>query len=134
MKALSYAISMTATVAASLLAPASPGLARDASTCAAGGEASGYPTFCAIPQPPHDVRTPGQFKAAVVATRSAGRAMVRSSQAGGWSLSEGDAAAFLAKARAEATPPPPMTSPDDEGPAAFSRAARAAATPPPRPH
>jgi hypothetical protein len=131
MKALASAISMTALAALASTARAPAALA-EGSGCAAGA-ASGYPTFCAIPLPPHDVRTPAQFKTAVVAVRLSGRSVTRDADAGGWSLAEGAAAAFGAEARAEAAPPPPMTSPDSDA-ADFARAARQATTPPPRPH
>jgi hypothetical protein len=133
MKALAYAISMTVAAASASSALVPPAATADAAPCAATAAGAGYPVFCAIPQPPHDVRTPAQFKAAVLALRSAGRTMVRAGDAGGWSLRDGETTAFGEAAEAEAAAPPPMTPPGSDA-TDFARAAREAATPPPRPH
>lgn len=93
---------------------------------------AGYPNFCSIPQPPTDVRTAAEFKTAVVEARAAGRSLTRATSRMAWSLSPGEAGPFAAEARAEATPPPPMTPPGDA--AEFARRAREEATPPPKPH
>jgi hypothetical protein len=131
MKALAYAISMTFGVFA---ASALPARSADAGACAApAGAGVAYPTFCAIPRPPKDVRTPTQFKTAVVDARLTGRSLVRSAQAAKWSLTPGEAEAFAAEAKAEAAPPPAVTAPGGDT-LDFARRAREAATPPPRPH
>jgi hypothetical protein len=132
MKALVYAISMT--VGAAVGASALPARSADAGGCATPPPAAmSYPTFCSIPQPPKNVRTAAQFKAAVVDARLTGRGQARSAQSARWSLTPGEAEAFAAEARALAAPPPPVTGPggDTED---FARRAREDATPPPRPH
>jgi hypothetical protein len=94
--------------------------------------AAGYPSFCSIPQPPTDVRTVAEFRKAVVEASAAGRSLTRATAKMQWSLSPGQAEPFAAQARAEATPPPPMTTPGDTE--EFARRAREEATPPPKPH
>ncbi|HEX4742219.1 MAG TPA: hypothetical protein VH353_12890 [Caulobacteraceae bacterium] len=132
MKALLSAFSIViagATVAATGFAQAaSPG------ACAAtpADAEAGYPSFCSIPQPPTDVRTTAEFKKAVVEARLAARSLTRATARMQWSLSPGQAEPFAAQARAQATPPPPMTAPG--GTEEFARRAREEATPPPRPH
>jgi hypothetical protein len=93
--------------------------------------ANDYPTFCAIPTVPTDVRTAGAFKAAVVETRLSGARLARDGAQSTFSLTGTDDFADLA--RAQASPPPPMTSPQDGGTDAFISEMRAKATPPPRP-
>ncbi|MBV8683591.1 MAG: hypothetical protein JO111_11995 [Caulobacteraceae bacterium] len=100
--------------------------------CSAAPAAGGYPSFCSIPQPPTGVRTAAEFKTAVLDARGAGRSLTRATARMNWSLSPGQAAPFAAQARAEATPPPPMTPPGEAED--FARRAREEATPPPRPH
>lgn len=110
------------------------GFAQAATTnaCAAGSATGGYPSFCSIPQPPTDVRTVAEFKKAIVEARAAGRSLTRATERMPWSLQPGEAGPFAAQARAEATPPPPMTPSGDA--VEFARRAREEATPPPKPH
>ena len=130
MKALlvTFSIAITSVIAAApeIAQAATPG------DCAAAPADGGYPSFCSIPQPPTDVRTAIEFKNAVVDARVAGRDLTRTMARTHWSLSPGETAPFAAQARAEATPPPPMTPPG--GAEDFARRAREEATPPPRPH
>ena len=128
MKALlgTFSIAITSLAAAGLANAATSG------ECAATPAAGGYPSFCSIPLPPTDVRTAAEFKTAVVDARAAGRSLTRTTEQMHWSLSPGQAAPFAAQARAEATPPPPMTPQGDAED--FARRAREEATPPPRPH
>ena len=97
--------------------------------CASTG---GYPSFCAIPPVPHDIRDAQAFKSIVVDTRLAGRSLEQSTETNQFSMS--GTLDFADRARHESTPPPPA---DALGPAdteAFLRDARARATPPARPH
>ena len=131
MKALHPAFSIF--IAAVTAAAAGLVHAETQDTCATTtGNNGGYPSFCSIPQPPRDVRTAAEFKTAVVDARVAGRSLTRATARMHWSLTPGETAAFAAQARAQATPPPPMTPPG--GTEEFARRAREEATPPPRPH
>ncbi len=127
MKALPTLISMT--LCGLILGFAPHGVAESAQTCAPA--AAGYPSFCSIPRPPNDVRTPAQFRAAVEAQRQAAHALVADTGPASWTLPAGAEPTFAAQLRAEAAPPPPLTSPQDSG-ADFARRAREAATPPPK--
>jgi hypothetical protein len=145
MKALAHDFSMTRTLvlASAVAALAAPPLARGALPCAAASpamppelvaqaaQANAYPTFCAIPPVPTDVRSAGAFKAEVVEIRVLGARVVREGAQSGFSLGGTDDFANLA--RTQASPPPPMTSPEDAGTDAFTSEMRAKATPPPRP-
>ena len=95
-------------------------------------QADDYPTFCAIPATPTDVRDAAAFRREVVATRLAGARLVRMTAPETFSITGTDA--FVAGARREAAPPPPITTPGEADTAAFVKASRARATPPPRPH
>ena len=72
------------------------------------------------------------FKAAVVDTRVEGARLVRRTAPDTFTLNATDD--FLAQARRDATPPPPLTTPSDGDTAAFVKEMRARATPPPKPH
>jgi hypothetical protein len=91
-----------------------------------------YPTFCAIPPKPASVETAGAYKAQVVRTRQAGAWLVGQTAPDTFSLA--GTAAFKEEAIHEAKPPPPMTAPGDENTAAFVAKAKAKATPPHKPH
>ena len=91
-----------------------------------------WPSFCDIPPAPKHVPSAAAFRADVVDTRLAGRAVVRATAPGTFSLSGTDR--FAETARREAAPPPPMTPPGESDTAAFVAKARALAKPPPRPH
>jgi hypothetical protein len=133
MKALLSAFSMI--VSGFALGAAGLAHAGTPTACAAvaAAPADGYPSFCAIPQPPRDVRTAAQFKTAVLNAQAAGRSLTRTTARMRWSLSPGEAEPFAAQARAQAAPPPPMTPPGPDA-AEFARRAREEATPPPKPH
>ncbi len=134
MKALSRHISITATVWLTLglcLPEAGPALA--ATVCSKttenpGGKPGAYPTFCSIPAVPKGVRDATAFKAAVVDTRLAGRDLVRDTQTERFTLDQ--TTAFAAQAKLEATPPPPVTTPDQGDTTSFVKDARAKAKPP----
>ena len=86
------------------------------------------PTFCKIPQRPKNIRTGAAFKQAVVAIRLAGVRLAAQSAPETFSLD--DTEDFARAARAQATPPPPITLPDDQQTEAFINQARALARPP----
>ena len=122
MKALARYISMT------LLLAATPAMAG--ADCAA--PSGGYPTFCAIPPAPTDIRTAGAFHAAVIDTRVAGRDLQNDTDASKFQLSGTDD--FSREALRAATPPPPITTPGPPESAAFADDARAKASAPRRRH
>ncbi|HSZ53883.1 MAG TPA: hypothetical protein VK801_20120 [Caulobacteraceae bacterium] len=132
MKALLPAFSIVIAVviagAAGFVQAATP----DACASTSSDHPGGYPSFCSIPLPPTDVRTAAEFKTAVVDARVAGRSLTRATARMHWSLTPGETEAFAAQARAQATPPPPLTPPGEAE--EFARRAREEATPPPRPH
>jgi hypothetical protein len=117
---------LSAAVAAPSPAPLlPPDLVADAAAVHA------YPTFCAIPAAPTNVRTASAFKALVVDTRVAGARVVASTAPSTFSLT--DTEAFAAAARAFAAPPAPMSSTDQSPTEAFATSARDRALPPRRP-
>lgn len=125
--------------AAGLLAAlsTSPAFAGEA-TCGSKATPGAYPSFCAIPAIPTDVRSAEAFKSAVVDTRVTGRRVVRETGPDTFGLRIGDAESFSAAARAEAAPPPPIGAPVLGGAtpadtAAFLAEARRQVTPPARP-
>jgi hypothetical protein len=132
MKALLHAFSIV--IAAVTAGAATIAQAETPGACAPtpADHPSGYPSFCSIPLPPTDVRTAAQFKTSVINARIAGRSLTRATARMHWSLTPGETEAFAAQARAQATPPPPMTPPGEAE--EFARRAREEATPPPRPH
>ncbi len=125
MKALPSHISM-AIVAMATIGCAASAVAGSPTTCASGSGA--YPTFCSIPKPPTDVKPPGAVHTEVIATRLAGRDLVRATDPSTFTLE--DTAGFAARATTEAAPPPPVTTPSEADTGAFAKAARAAAKPP----
>jgi hypothetical protein len=138
MKALSRYFSMTQPlrVCVGLLAIYAPSAVKAAScddaSSTAEGENRAWPTFCAIPSAPKSTRSPAAFKAAVVETRLAGRDLDAEAGAANFSLS--DTEEFAARARMEATPPPPMTIAGAPDAAAFVNGASATKAPPVRSH
>lgn len=88
----------------------------------------GFPTFCEIPPRPSNVRSGKAFKEAVVAIRLAGAHLEAQTAPGTFSLEDTDG--FASAARAEATPPPPMSPPDLQQTEDFTKQARALAVPP----
>jgi hypothetical protein len=128
MKALAGHISMTIVASAAFVWGGSVA-ARTASSCAAG--AGAYPTFCSIPKPPTDVRSPAAIHREVLTTRLAGRDLVRATEPSTFTL--GDTAGFSGRATTEAAPPPPVTTPSKAETEAFAKAARDTASPPKHP-
>lgn len=122
MKALARNISMT------LLLAAGPAMA--AGDCATPGV--GYPTFCAIPPAPTDVRNDGAVHAAVVETRIAGRDLQTDTAVARFQLNGTDD--FAKEALRAATPPPPITTAGPPESAAFADDARSKANAPRRRH
>lgn len=89
-----------------------------------------YPTFKQVPPAPRDVRPVAAWKAAVLAVKKDGQVMAQQQAAQPWTLDRTDA--FVAQARAEATPPPPITSASDPATDAMVAEMRARAKEPPR--
>ena len=89
-----------------------------------------YPTFGSVPALPKDVRTAAQWKADVVGIRMAGAHMQR--LASNLPPAADDTDAWAAQARAEATPPPSVTTHDADTDALVA-ALRARASAPSRP-
>jgi hypothetical protein len=123
-KAFWFAVSLAAPVA---------GYAADADGAAMGQGLSAYPTFCAIPPIPTDVRNAEAFKVGVVEVRQAGRRVVAQSGPETFGLVTEQTEEFGAVARAQAAYPrsPAAEDPVDTGD--FAVEARRRATPPPRP-
>jgi hypothetical protein len=84
-----------------------------------------FPTFCGIPPRPTNVRSGGAFKQAVVAIRLAGARLDAETSPRTFTLADTDG--FARAARAEASPPPPMTPSLDQQTEAFINKARALA-------
>ena len=127
MKALPRHIS-TGIVAAAAIACAGTAVAKTAPCSAAVG---GYPTFCSIPKPPTNLKSPAQVHREVLDARLAGRDVVDATQPSTFTLE--DTAGFARRAITEAAPPPPVTTPSDADTEAFAKAARATAIPPKHP-
>jgi hypothetical protein len=72
--------------------------APNACAAAPAASAGGYPNFCAIPQPPRDVRTATQFKTAAARTQAVAPPPM--------TPPSNDTLDFARRAREEATPPP----------------------------
>ena len=90
-----------------------------------------YPSFCAIPPAPHDVRPPADWAAAVADANQAGT-QTTSEAAQVFSPLEEPTEPFAEELRQEATPPPQIGNPQSTD--AFVRDSRGRATPPPVPH
>jgi hypothetical protein len=99
--------------------------------CAAAAP-GGYPTFCAIPATPTDVRGADAFKAAVVETRLEGRRVARASGPDTFNRPDTGADAFAASARAASTFTPAAGAPAAAESEAFAASLRDRATPPKR--
>lgn len=87
-----------------------------------------YPRFSDIPKAPTDIRPARAWAAAVADVESARAELFAETAPSTWTLD--GTAAFAARARAQAAPPPAVTTPSTE---AFVRDARERATPPPPP-
>ena len=90
-----------------------------------------FPTFCAIPPAPKNTPSADAFKRAVVSERLAGAVIVRDTGPDTWTLA--GTTDFLAGARREAEPPPPMNQLGERDTAAFVAKAKARAAPPAKP-
>ena len=90
-----------------------------------------YPSFCAIPQAPSDVRPPADWAAAVADANAAG-AETNAEAAQVFSPLEEPSEPFAEELRQQATPPPQLGNPQSTD--AFVRDSRGRATPPPVPH
>ena len=112
------------------LAVASAG-AASAKTASCANGPGGYPTFCSIPKPPTDLKSPATIHHEVLEARLAGRDLVNATQPSTFTLD--DTAGFAQRAITEAAPPPPVTTPSDADTEAFVKAARATAIPPKHP-
>jgi hypothetical protein len=128
MKALVRHISMTI-VAVAAIAWAGGAAAKPASSC--GSASGGYPTFCSIPKPPTNLKSPATIHREVLDTRVAGRDLVDATEPSTFTLD--DTAGFSQRAITEAAPPPPVTAPSEADTEAFVEAARATASPPRHP-
>jgi hypothetical protein len=130
------AASLGALVAGAAFAapPALPANASPVTTGAImGAEQTGaWPTFAGIPQAPKDVRSVAAWKRAVVEIEANGRQLVQMAAAEPWTLS--DTQVWAVRQRAEATPPPPITTPQDTDTDAALAALRGRAKEPPRSH
>jgi hypothetical protein len=90
-----------------------------------------YPTFGQIPALPTDVRSMAAWKASVLAVKAEGAQLTEMAAAEPWTL--GDTEGWAERHRAEAAPPPPITTASSEADTeAFAAAMRARAMPPPR--
>ena len=104
--------------------------ARVSATVADAPKHSRYPTFKQVPPAPKDVRSVPAWKTAVLAVQKDGQQLAQQQAAQPWTLSGTDA--FAARARAEATPPPPTLAASDPATEAEVAAMRARAKEPPR--
>ena len=123
------ALALTASALAPALALAQP-TALPPGAIAAAEQPSPYPSFADVPQVPADVRAPDVWKVDVVATRLSGARLARQAERGPWTLS--DTAGFAERARAEATPPAPLTTSSQAETEALVKAMQARAIRPPR--
>lgn len=89
-----------------------------------------YPTFGQVPPAPKDVRPTRAWKTAVTAVLGDGKQLAEQSAAQPWTLAGTDD--WVARARAEAAPPPPVTAASDPGLEAMVAQMRARAKEPPR--
>ena len=90
-----------------------------------------FPKLCSIPARPDDKLGAVGYHALVVGTRQSGAALVQATAPQSFSLSNTEA--FAAEARAEATPPAPLTTSSAQDTETFASEARERATPSPRP-
>ena len=90
------------------------------------------PTFASIPPAPTDVRPFQAWQSSIADTKRVGAATAAEAAAEPWTLS--DTQGFADRARAEAAPPAPMTTPAQGDTDAFVREMLRRATPPPRAH
>ena len=107
--------------------PAPPALAPEFQ---AGGSLA-YPTFCAIPVTPTNLPTVTTFRSEVIDTRLAGAWLEGRTAPDTWSLTGTED--FQADAIREAAPPPPMTTPEEADTEAFVAKSKAQVTPPRKP-
>ena len=88
------------------------------------------PTFAQIPSAPSDVRPFVAWKASIADTKHVGARTAAEANAGPWMLSGTDA--WADRARVQAVPPAPMTTPAQGDTDAFVKEMLRRATPPPR--
>lgn len=114
--------------------PALPANASPVTTGAIAGaeHTAAWPTFKGIPPKPADVRSVAAWKKAVVEIEANGRQLVHMAAVEPWTLS--DTEDWAARQRAEATPPPPITTATDADTDAAVAAMRERAKQPPRSH
>lgn len=110
--------------------PASPAAAAVAAAAAQPGE---WPTFASIPEIPADLRTPGEWRAAVEDQETEGLNTARAAAEETWSLTATEAFAADLRARANALDVRPPTDAEIAESEAYARALRKRATPPPPP-
>ncbi len=90
-----------------------------------------FPKLCDIPASPDKGLGAAGYRALVIDTRQSGAALAEATSPQGFSLSNTEA--FAAEARAEATPPAPLTTPSVQDTEFFASEARQRAMPSPRP-
>jgi hypothetical protein len=128
---LAVLASFTADVSAA--APtAQPSASPAPGAIAAAEKAATRPSFASIPPAPTDVRPFRAWQVAIADTRHVGAQTAAQAAAEPWTLS--DTQGFVDRARAEAEPPAPMTTPAEANTDAFVREMLRRATPPPRAH
>jgi hypothetical protein len=104
--------------------------ARVSATVANAPQHSRYPTFKQVPPAPKDVRSVPAWRTAVVTVQKVGQQLAQQEAAQPWTLDGTDG--WAARARAEATPPPPITTASDPATEAMVAAMHARAKEPPR--
>jgi hypothetical protein len=90
------------------------------------------PTFASIPPAPTDLRPFAAWRSAIIDIKSVGARIAAEAAVEPWTLAGTEA--WADRARDEAAPPPPMTTPSEGDTEAFVKAMRERATPPPRTH
>ena len=121
--------SLTAGQAFAAPAP-QPSTSPAVSAIAQGEQPAVRPTFAQVPSAPTDIRPFVAWRADIADIRQVGARTAAEANAGPWTLS--DTQGWVDLARAEADPPPPMTTPAQGDTDAFVREMLRRATPPPR--
>jgi hypothetical protein len=109
---------------------AAPSVSPAPGAIAAAEKGAVRPSFASIPSAPSDVRPFQAWRTAIADTRHVGGETAAQAAAEPWTLS--DTQGFVDRARAEADPPAPMTTPAAGNTDAFVRDMIRRATPPPR--
>ncbi|HLY79970.1 MAG TPA: hypothetical protein VKQ70_11380 [Caulobacteraceae bacterium] len=119
------------TAGRSVAAPtAQPSASPALSAIAEGEKPATRPTFADVPPAPSDIRPFVAWRSAIGDIRQVGAQTAAEANAGPWTLS--DTQGWADQAKAEANPPPPMTTPAQGDTDAFVREMLRRATPPPR--